>query len=1313
MGVAALALLATIAHAPRFEADAIAQDPALPGIASSIAALEYDLSLSADGVQAPNRAQGLRTYFRATGLEVVPRQSETTWRFAWRTSGWGREGRMRRAADVEPRCDGVRAVYERDGWTEWYENRAEGVEQWFTIHERVPGAGALRIEGRIAEGLGARHDPDAGVIDFVAQGCAPVLRYSKLIAWDARGRELASRMELDGGSIALVVDDAHAAYPVTIDPLLNNPLWSVVEAQNNTDFGFAVATAGDVNGDGYSDVIVGAPLFDGGQIDEGRAFVFLGSSTGPSTVPVWAVDSDSAFSQFGFSVATAGDVDGDGFDDILVGAPEFDDGHGRVYIYLGGASGPDTLPAWSANGPPSAINSGLGFSVAAAGDVNGDTYDDIVVGAIRFTNTHAGEGIAYVYHGSASGPPFAADWSYDSNFPAGELGCSVSTAGDVNGDGYADIIVGARRMQNGGAHQDIVEGMALVFLGGATGLETTPIVSLEGNSFGVTFGTAVSAAGDVNGDGYADVIVGAPHWGNGQASEGKVFVYRGIPAGLDTVPIWEYESNFFDAQLGTSVGTAGDVNGDGIADVIFGGPYFDVVDPDDGIAYVYTGSALGGMQFAWSGFSNEPGARFGTSVGTAGDTDGDGFSEILVGAPGASRASVYPGSAYTLTAPVATADSDEAGAALGYAAGTAGDVNGDGFDDVIVGAPFFDVGAGKRGRVFVYPGQVQGLDAGSPWILDAEEFGNFGAAAATAGDVNGDGYADVIVGSPAADGDSTESGIVRVYHGSATGLDGTPDWTMSGDRQYAQFGFSVGTAGDVNGDGYADVIIGAPLYSDPLEFEGAAYVYLGSPGGLAMTPHWAVQGEQLQAVFGGSVATAGDVNADGYSDIIVGATGYDGGGPERGGGALVYHGSAGGLGATPDWIVHRDIEGSGFGRSVATAGDVNGDGYSDVVIGASGADNGQPGEGMAWAYHGSAAGLSATPSWEGDGDQINAQFGAAVGTAGDINGDGCSEIIVAMPTYSGGALQNQEGRTEIYLGSPSGLQNSQDVASRLEGNQGTAYMGAGGRSVGTAGDVNADGFADVIVGAWGYDDPEVEEGKVFLRLGNRGSGDLRAHVQLRVDGAGRVSPLGMVNDPTSVRIETVARGPAGRTRVLLEIEVKPTGTPFDGTATHVTPVEDTGPDPFDHVLSRLVTGLDPATAYRWRARLHTSSPYFPRTRWFWPHDNSPGETDFRTRTSVLAIDPPAGGRDGLRLAPAVPNPFHRATEIRFTLPRAGRVRLAVYDLAGRETAVLDEGWRAAGRHSIRWTAGSARAGVYYARLLFEGGSVARPLVLAR
>jgi hypothetical protein len=459
----------------------------------------------------------------------------------------------------------------------------------------------------------------------------------------------------------------------------------------------------------------------------------------------------------------------------------------------------------------------------------------------------------------------------------------------------------------------------------------------------------------VNGDGFSDVMVGAYFYSNGENLEGRVFAYHGSAAGLASTPAWTNESNQAIARFGVCVATAGDVNGDGFSDVIVGAYLYDNGQSDEGMVFVYHGSAAGlASAPAWTNESNQANALFGHSVATAGDVNGDGFSDVIVGAyqydngqSNEGRAFVYHGSATGLaTSPAWTAESNQASALLGVSVATAGDVNGDGFSDVIVGAPQFN----GRGRAFVYHGSAGGLATSVTWYEQGED--DFGGSVASAGDVNGDGFSDVIIGARLCDCPVGDAGAVTVYHGSAAGLPLGSDWMEVGTQSQGWFGRSVATAGDVNGDGFSDVIIGEPHYSNGETEEGRALVYLGRAAvGLAQSPAWVAEGNQDIADLGFSVATAGDVNGDGFSDVIVGAFRYSNGHSSEGR-ALVYHGSAAGLAMSPQWTAEGNQGSAFFGSSVATAGDVNGDGFSDAIIGAPLFQSGEPGEGYSFLYYG-------------------------------------------------------------------------------------------------------------------------------------------------------------------------------------------------------------------------------------------------------------------------------------------------------------------------------------------------------------------------
>lgn len=417
------------------------------------------------------------------------------------------------------------------------------------------------------------------------------------------------------------------------------------------------------------------------------------------------------------------------------------------------------------------------------------------------------------------------------------------------------------------------------------------------------------------------------------------------------------------------------------------------------------------------------------------------------------------------------ADSDLAGSWFGYDVQSAGDVNGDGYADVIIGVPHYDDGQDDEGAAVVYHGGPAGLGAAPDWAVASNQAqAEFGADVASAGDVNGDGYSDVIVGARAWDNGENSEGAAFVYLGSPSGLGASPAWVAEENVPGAQLGNAVGCAGDVNNDGYDDVIVGSHYYQNGQAFEGAAYLYLGSPVGLQSSPAWMVESNVAGGAFGSEVASAGDVNGDGYDDVIIGAQTFEDGQTDEGA-AFVFHGFASGLRPTPAWMTESNQPGALLGVSVATAGDVNADGFDDVIVGAMTYDNGHTDEGRAWVFLGSPSGVQMAATWTGEANRWAAYFGTSVASGGDVNGDGFADVVVG----ASGHPDRHEGAAFLYLGSAAGPQATAAVVT--EGNQRRANMGF---SVASAGDVDADGFDDVIVGAMTYDNGQDDEGAAFV-----------------------------------------------------------------------------------------------------------------------------------------------------------------------------------------------------------------------------------------
>lgn len=1036
-----------------------------------------------------------------------------------------------------------KAEYITNNITVQYINNAEGMRQNFIVKKTLSESDELKIHFSVETELQQRFNIHR--LQFISKRTGVVLNYEQLKVWDANGQPLEAVFEKSKEDYCIHVKTANAAWPITIDPLSATPNVMLERNQANAYLGSSVASAGDVNGDGYSDVIVGAMFYDNGQNNEGAAFVYHGSATGISSTGAAMVECNQATAYMGKSVAGAGDVNGDGFSDVIVGSERYYVGQlyeGAAFIYYGSATGINTIATTIMEGNQNGAS--LGYSVAGAGDINGDGYSDVIAGAYSYHNGQNAEGAVYVGYGSATGINLATVSIAESNLVDIQMGWCVSGAGDVNGDGYSDIIAGANLYTNG----ENQEGAAFIYHGSAAGINTSVAIIVESNIAMAGLGSSVASAGDVNGDGYSDVIVGAYLYSNGEFQEGAAYVYHGSPSGIGSSPASILEINIVQALFGYSVACAGDVNGDGYSDVIVGASYYSNGESLEGAIFVYNGSATGiNTTAAFISESNQAYAKFGYSVASAGDVNGDGYSDIIAGATEYSNGESYEGAAFVFhgsatsisTTFAARVESNQAYSGMGVSVAAAGDVNGDGYSDVIVGAYLYDNGENGEGIFYIYHGSATGISTTPAASVESNQAGaGLGVSVSGAGDVNGDGYSDVIVAAYTYDHGETDEGAAFVYHGSASGINTTPAVMVESNQAGANLGSTIANAGDVNGDGFSDVIVGAWFYDHGENNEGAAFIYHGSASGISTTYAAMVESNQVSAYLGTTVAGAGDVNGDGFSDVIVGAYQYDNGQTDEGA-AFIYHGSATGINTTAATMVESNQANAHFSISIAGAGDVNGDGYSDVIVGAWYYDNGQTDEGVAFIYHGSATGIGATAAAMVESNQFSAWFGCSVSGAGDVNGDGYSDIIVGSYFYNNG--QTGEGVAFIYHGSPSGINTT--AAARVESNQTNAQLGS---FVASAGDVNGDGYSDVIVGAYAYDNGQTDEGAAFVYYGNSPGTGTRNN--LRLYNTDLTTPVNSSNFPGStVGAGLFAKSFLGRNKGKLVWETKLSYNAFNGT----------------------------------------------------------------------------------------------------------------------------------------------------------------------
>lgn len=491
----------------------------------------------------------------------------------------------------------------------------------------------------------------------------------------------------------------------------------------------------------------------------------------------------------------------------------------------------------------------------------------------------------------------------------------------------------------------------------------------------------------------------------------------------------------------------------------------------------------------------------------------------------------------------------------GFSVSSAGDINGDGFSDVIIGAPFVGGSAGSGAAYVIYGHSaafgsslpLSSLDgsngfriAGANTYDVSGQTNLFGSSVSSAGDINGDGHADFIIGAPRAGGaGGSESGVSYVIFGhdsatpfgpnldlSTTALDSNNGFTISGTAAYDWSGYAVSSAGDVNGDGFSDMLIGAHYAQTAGAVTGAAYVvfggaHVGAGGNVDLATLDGTNGFSISPPAGiisvNSVATAGDVNGDGFGDLIIAATYADPNGTTFSTEEFVVFGHANGTpfgtngnldlttlsGSNGFSITGSGDTGSRGQHVVSTAGDVNGDGFADLIIGAPYATtaNGYQ-SGAAYVLFGKAGGFTAnvdlshlTPSqgFTITGAATDSWAGYSVKVAGDVNGDGYTDMIIGAPHAIGAQVQpngQTSGESYLIFGQAPGLAHNIDL-SNLNPSEGFALSGVGqgdasGYAVSAAGDVNGDGFADLIVGA-AYASPlgVVQAGESYVVFGSQ------------------------------------------------------------------------------------------------------------------------------------------------------------------------------------------------------------------------------------
>lgn len=823
-----------------------------------------------------------------------------------------------------------------------------------------------------------------------------------------------------------------------------------------------VSGAHDLDGDGLLDAVVGMPDASGEWFESGVVRVYRGRAGGLDPTPVREISGRSRDEELGRAVVLA-DLDGDGLLDLIVGARRADPirrDSGAVYVYpgvRGGFFAPEPERSWTGQ----AAGELFGHSVAAC-DFDGDGHLDVAVGSPSGQRPGGAraQGVVRVFlqrpesslrFASAPDVTLAGAAFGDEGWqPVADLRLGESmAAGDFDGDGACDLAVyqagptptqrssGAVVLHRGRRRSGMVPG----------GLELEPAVvwgRADGTADSGRFGLGL-AMGDVDGDGRVELLAARPRFAGPGTDAGALYVLRGRPVDGAATAItdftadawWSFEGGSGD-RVGSSVALL-DVDGDRNADVVSGDgraalPMSMLVRP--GVVRVFPGGS-GGIASTPTreieGLARDD--RFGFGVGAIGDLDGDGRAELLAFSPH--------------------------------------------HDTVQDGASSND----DRGALHLLSSRA--LEPVELSMTRPPSGQRVGQSLAWIGDLDGDGFPELAVGASQADplGLGFNAGSVRIHRGTAQGVTPAPVQTLerfAGHGEGDELGWTLASAGDFDGDGVPDLAVLArsedlPAALDPAVYEagsgcarrdnpGAVLVFRGrADARVAPEPSFVFFGpeanQRIEALVGGL-----DVNGDGLSDLVIGGREWDAAGDNRGGVAVIYGRAA--LAdrivalCEPDTIAYGSANGVRLGTSVAALGDLDRDGCDEYAAGAPfAAPGGVRAAGEVQVFFPACGGMPERVV-QLRGRDVDSEGGAVLGGGVDLDGDGTPDLVVGLPRFRDG--RGEVGRAILVRGA--GLADRDGMTFAEAGGVGAIVDGtSAGERLGSAIAVARRGTAGVVV----------------------------------------------------------------------------------------------------------------------------------------------------------------------------------------------------------------------------------------------------------